>query len=42
MSSRYDAPGAQPDVRAEDESDDPLTMWRALDEGRDPTERTDP
>ena len=38
MSSRYDAPGTRPDS----EPEDPLTMWRALDEGRDPTERTDP
>ena len=42
MSSRYDAPGAQPEPRADDAPDDPLTMWRALDEGRDPTERADP
>ena len=30
MSSRYDAPSAQ--------SDDPADAWKALDEGRDPTE----
>ena len=33
MGSRYDAPGARTDVPEADED-----MWRALDEGRDPTE----
>ena len=35
MSSRYDAPAARPSVTAP-ESD--AEMWKALDEGRDPTE----
>ena len=38
MSSRYDAPAASADPAAEDS----LAMWRALDEGRDPTEGRDP
>jgi uncharacterized membrane protein (TIGR02234 family) len=38
MGSRYDAPGAQepaPVVKPEDQSS--LDLWRAMDEGRDPT-----
>jgi hypothetical protein len=35
MSSRYDAPGAEP---AEIRSD--TDLWKALDEGRDPTDPT--
>jgi uncharacterized membrane protein (TIGR02234 family) len=39
MGSRYDAPGAQPEpasVPPEDQSS--LDLWKALDEGKDPTE----
>jgi uncharacterized membrane protein (TIGR02234 family) len=35
MGRRYDAPGA----RAGGREDDPGDLWRALDEGRDPTDR---
>jgi hypothetical protein len=34
MGSRYDAPGARPPV----DPDDERSTWRALDEGRDPTD----
>jgi uncharacterized membrane protein (TIGR02234 family) len=37
MSSRYDAPGAAP-VRADpDDPDNSLDLWRAIDQGHDPT-----
>jgi len=38
MGSRYDAPGAQePAPDAEPEGQSSLDLWRAMDEGRDPT-----
>ncbi len=41
MGSRYDAPGA-PEVSREQVPQDPdRELWRALDEGRDPTASTD-
>jgi uncharacterized membrane protein (TIGR02234 family) len=38
MSSRYDAPSAAAPAEAAEDLDD-LTLWKALDEGRDPTAR---
>lgn len=37
MGSRYDAPGAEPVVVAEPEDQTSLDLWKAMDEGRDPT-----
>ncbi len=40
MGSRYDAPGAAPGVPDQDpEEQTSLDLWKALDEGRDPTAR---
>lgn len=39
MSSRYDAPAASGDAPAVEADADELTLWKALDEGHDPTER---
>jgi uncharacterized membrane protein (TIGR02234 family) len=39
MGSRYDAPGARSEPEAVD-ADDPRAAWKALDEGRDPTDPT--
>jgi len=39
MSSRYDAPAASGSTPEPAEDADELTLWKALDEGRDPTER---
>jgi len=41
MSSRYDAPGAAPVIADPDGPDNSLDLWRAMDEGRDPTLPTD-
>jgi uncharacterized membrane protein (TIGR02234 family) len=38
MGNRYDAPGSRPAPAA---AETPQDMWRALDEGRDPTTRPD-
>jgi uncharacterized membrane protein (TIGR02234 family) len=40
MGSRYDAPGANPGAPApvSPEEQDPVDLWRAIDEGRDPTD----
>jgi uncharacterized membrane protein (TIGR02234 family) len=35
MGSRYDAPPVRPSAQAEQDDND---MWKALDEGRDPTQ----
>jgi hypothetical protein len=36
MGTKYDAPGAQAE-RASEQPSDNLDIWKALDEGRDPT-----
>lgn len=40
MGSRYDAPGAEPSAEAEQEPETEQELWKALDEGRDPTDPT--
>lgn len=37
MGNRYDAPSARPVTPAETDLDAPMEVWRAIDEGRDPT-----
>ena len=37
MGSRYDAPGAATPARPEPEDQSSLDLWKAMDEGRDPT-----
>lgn len=37
MGSRYDAPGAAPPPTPDPEDQSSLDLWRAMDEGRDPT-----
>jgi len=37
MSSRYDAPAAAPVTADPDDPDNSLDLWRAMDQGRDPT-----
>lgn len=37
MGSRYDAPGTRPAHSEQTDLDAPLEVWRAIDEGRDPT-----
>ncbi|HEU5036032.1 MAG TPA: Trp biosynthesis-associated membrane protein [Nocardioides sp.] len=39
MGSRYDAPGAVPAPEAAPEEQSSLDLWKAMDEGRDPTAR---
>lgn len=39
MSSRYDAPATAAAAPVVDSEVDELTLWKALDEGRDPTQR---
>jgi len=38
MGSRYDAPGAAGSADRPEEPESNLDIWKALDEGRDPTE----
>ena len=37
MGSRYDAPGAAPPPTSDPEDQSSLDLWKAMDEGRDPT-----
>lgn len=37
MGSRYDAPGTAPDTPEDLENASPTELWKAIDEGRDPT-----
>jgi hypothetical protein len=37
MGSRYDAPGAAPPPTPDPEDQSSLELWKAMDEGRDPT-----